>query len=92
MTEALFRDEPYRTETGARIAGRDARGIWLDRTVFYPRGGGQAGDAGTLSLGDGRALAIADTVKGEADADIVHVPAAGQDLLLAEFVPGTPVV
>lgn len=91
MTEALFRDEPYRTETGARIAGRDERGIWLDRTVFYPRGGGQAGDAGTLSLGDGRALAIADTVKGEGDADIVHVPAAGQDLLLAEFVPGTPV-
>jgi misacylated tRNA(Ala) deacylase len=91
MTEPLFRDEPYRTETGARVAGRDERGIWLDRSVFYPRGGGQAGDAGALVLGDGRALAIADTVKGEGDADILHVPAAGQDLLLAEFVPGTPV-
>jgi misacylated tRNA(Ala) deacylase len=91
MTEPLFRDEPYRTETGARVAGRDERGIWLDRSVFYPRGGGQAGDAGALVLGDGRALAIADTVKGEDPADILHVPAPGQDALLDAFVPGTPV-
>jgi misacylated tRNA(Ala) deacylase len=91
MTEPLFRDEPYRTETGARVAGRDERGIWLDRSVFYPRGGGQAGDAGALVLGDGRALAIADAVKGEDPADILHVPAPGQDALLDAFVPVTPV-
>ena len=31
---------------GHVVAGVDGRGIHLDRTVFYPRGGGQAGDAG----------------------------------------------
>jgi len=91
MTEALFREQPYAREIGARVVGADARGIWLDRTVFYPRGGGQAGDAGALELADGRALAIADTVKGEDPADIIHVPAPGQEALLAEFVPGTAV-
>jgi misacylated tRNA(Ala) deacylase len=91
MTEALFRDQPYARENPARIAGRDERGVWLDRTVFYPRGGGQAGDAGVLVLGDGREIAIADTVKGEGDADIIHVPAPGAEALLAELVPGTEV-
>jgi misacylated tRNA(Ala) deacylase len=90
MTEALYREEPYRRETGARIVAVDASGIVLDRTVFYPRGGGQAGDAGTLILGDGRELVMADTVKG-ADHDVVHVPAPGQEALLAGLVPGDEV-
>ena len=89
MTEPIFRDQPYAREVAARVAGRDERGIWLDRSVFYPRGGGQAGDAGALVLGDGRELAIADTVKGEGDADILHVPAPGQEALLADLAPGT---
>ena len=42
----------------------DADGIRLDRTVFYPQGGGQAGDAGLLRLADGRELRIVDTKKG----------------------------
>ena len=88
MTETLFREEPYRRETPARVVGLDARGIWLDQTIFYPRGGGQAGDSGHLVLEDGRVLAIADTVKGEAPADILHVPAAGQEELLALLSPG----
>ena len=71
MTETLYREEPYRRETGAHIVSRDASGIVLDRTVFYPRGGGQAGDAGTLVLADGRELAIADTVKGEVERYVV---------------------
>ena len=91
MTETLFREHPYARETPSRVVGRDDRGIWLDRTVFYPRGGGQAGDAGVLALADGRELAIADTVKGEGDADVLHVPAPGQEQLLAAFEAGTPV-
>jgi len=91
VTETLFREQPYARETPSRVAGRDERGIWLDRSVFYPRGGGQAGDAGVLALAGGRELAIADTVKGEGEADILHVPAPGQEALLAAFEPGTPV-
>ena len=88
MTEPLFRDEPYLTEAEACIASIDAQGIRLDRTVFYPRGGGQAGDRGTLVLDDGSSIAIADTVKGEAAGEIVHVPSSGQDAALAALAPG----
>jgi misacylated tRNA(Ala) deacylase len=90
MTEALYREEPYRRENDARVVRCDERGVVLDRSVFYPRGGGQAGDAGELLLGDGRSLAIADAVKGEG-AEILHVPAPGQEALLASLAPDTPV-
>ena len=56
----------------------------LDQTVFYPLGGGQAGDAGVLRLANGSELAIADTRKvkdeqGQPTADILHLPAPGQE-------------
>jgi misacylated tRNA(Ala) deacylase len=86
MTEPIFRDSPYQRENAATVTGVDERGIRLDRTVFYPRGGGQAGDAGVLLLGDGIPIAIADTVKGE-EGWILHVPASGEPLP----APGTPV-
>lgn len=91
MTEPVYREEPYRREVEAAVRQVDAGGVRLDRSVFYPRGGGQAGDAGKLLLGDGASLAIADTVKGEGG-DIVHVPAAGQESRLAALRPGEPVV
>ena len=79
MSQPIFRDAPYQRETEATVTGVDERGIRLDRTVFYPRGGGQAGDAGTLLLPGGGALAVADTVKGEGP-EIIHVPPPGQQL------------
>ena len=91
MTEELYRDEPYRAEVEATVAACDARGIRLDRTVFYPRGGGQAGDAGSLVRGDGSVIAIADTVKGEAPGEVLHLPAAGQEEALATLKQGDTV-
>ena len=90
MSEALFREDAYRREAQASVVRADAAGVVLDRTVFYPRGGGQAGDAGVLRLPDGREIAIADTVKGEG-AEIVHVPAPGQEASLAALQPGLAV-
>ena len=74
MTEELFRDDAYAKAAEARVVACDARGVVLDRTVFYPRGGGQAGDSGALVREDGSAIAVADTVK--ADGAILHVAAA----------------
>jgi misacylated tRNA(Ala) deacylase len=75
MTELLFRDDSYLRSCPARIVAVDERGIRLDRTVFYPAGGGQPGDTGALRLASGETVAIVDTVKG-ADADeVIHVPA-----------------
>ena len=80
MTELVFRDDAYARFCPARVVAVDEHGIRLDRTVFYPTGGGQPGDTGLLRLADGTTLAIADTIKGEAGDEIVHVPAAGSDL------------
>ncbi|MEP4380490.1 MAG: alanyl-tRNA editing protein [Alphaproteobacteria bacterium] len=82
-TGTVFRDDAYTKECEATIvAVNDLGGIILDRTVFYPTGGGQPGDSGVLKLANGASVKIATTVKGR-DEDggpdaIVHVPAEGQ--------------
>jgi misacylated tRNA(Ala) deacylase len=90
-TQELFRDDSLLTECTARVLAIDEGGVRLDRTVFYPQGGGQAGDAGELLLPDGTRLAIADTRKGELPGDILHVPAPDQSSTLAMLRPGDPV-
>ena len=81
MTEAIFRQDAYLKECEATVVSiNDRGGIILDRTVFYPTGGGQPGDSGTLILEDGSEIAIATTVKGETADEIVHVPSEGQPL------------
>lgn len=91
MSEELFRADATLLACEARVIACDAAGVQLDRTVFYPQGGGQAGDRGELRLPDGRVLVIADTRKGAPPGTIVHVPAPGQEALLAGLAVGTPV-
>jgi len=91
MTEELFREDAALDDCEARIVALGETGVQLDRTVFYPLGGGQAGDRGELRLADGRVLQIADTRKGAALGEIVHVPAPGQEELLAVLAVGQPV-
>ena len=79
MTEEVFRHDAYARSCEARIIEVDEAGIRLDRTVFYPLGGGQPGDSGALVLGDGTAVRIVDTRKGSAAGEIVHVPDAPAD-------------
>ena len=80
MTALLYRDDAYLTSCEARILGIDERGIRLDRTVFYPQGGGQPGDSGVLRLADGSSIAIADTRKGDDPDEVLHVLAPGAAL------------
>jgi misacylated tRNA(Ala) deacylase len=77
MTELLFYDDAYLKQCDARVveAGDDA--IVLDRTVFYPVGGGQPGDAGSLKLADGPVIEIGSTRRRKEDGFVLHVPAEG---------------
>jgi misacylated tRNA(Ala) deacylase len=76
----LFREDAYLKSCAATVTSVDERGIRLDRTVFYATSGGQPGDTGVLRLADGSEVRIADTVKGTAPDEIVHVPASGAAL------------
>ena len=80
MMELLFRDDAYLRECAATVVSVDEAGIRLDRTVFYPTGGGQPGDTGVLVAEDGAEIAIADTRKGRDLNDVVHIPADGAAL------------
>jgi len=65
VTELLFRADAYLREAEAVVTGHTAEGgILLDRTVFYPTGGGQPGDSGWLAWG-GTTVPIATAVKAE---------------------------
>jgi misacylated tRNA(Ala) deacylase len=76
-TELLFRDDAYLAAASARVVAVHPQGIELDRTVFYPQGGGQQGDTGALVRAGSERIAIIDTRKGDAPGRVLHVPAAG---------------
>ena len=78
MTEILFRDDSYLTECDATVASIGQDCICLDRTVFYPLGGGQPGDTGEIAW-DGGSAEVVDTRYGEAGT-INHITADGAEL------------
>ncbi len=76
-TATLFRDDAYLKTAVARVTAVHERGVELDQTIFYPMGGGQAGDTGVLLRADGERIAIVDTRKGEAMGSVLHLVAPG---------------
>jgi len=91
MTRELFRDDAYLKSCEAVVTAIDEAGIILDRTVFYPLGGGQPGDSGWLARADGARLMIADTRKDRDSGIIRHIPADGETagLTVGEAVTAT---
>jgi misacylated tRNA(Ala) deacylase len=86
MTDELFREDSYLKECEATVTAAAAGSVVLDRTVFYPTGGGQPGDQGVLALPDGTEIAVLDAVKDGGGA-IVHAIAGDA----APPAPGTKV-
>lgn len=76
-TELLFRDDAYLQTAGARVTELHPQGIELERTIFYPLGGGQVGDTGFLVRGSGECIAIVDTRRDAALDAVLHLTAAG---------------
>ncbi|MEA2814231.1 MAG: misacylated tRNA(Ala) deacylase [Rhodospirillaceae bacterium] len=71
MVEELFRQDAYLKEAEATVTALGERGVRLDRSIFYPTGGGQPGDTGSLRW-DGGEARIVDAVKADG-ADVLHV-------------------
>jgi len=77
MVEELFRQDAYLKQADATVTAVEDRGVRLDRSIFYPTGGGQPGDSGVLRW-DGGEAKVADTVKAD-----------GNDVLLV-LLPDAP--
>jgi misacylated tRNA(Ala) deacylase len=84
LAELLFREDPYLASCEATIVSVQDNVVELDRTVFYPLGGGQAGDTGRLG-----AFRVIDTRKGAGADSVLHflepgsIPEAGMTLPIA---------
>ena len=68
MAELLFREDPYLKSCEATVLAVHGDAIELDRTVFYPLGGGQAGDTGKIG-----AWRVLDTRKGPLPDQVLHI-------------------
>ena len=69
-TQDLFREDAQLRDCAATLLRVDERGLLLDRTVFYPQGGGQAGDD-----------RVADLARPGGAADVTRADARERDLL-----------
>ena len=81
--EQIFREDAYERSCEATVLAADENGIRLDRTVFYPMGGGQPGDRGRLRLAasdGGGEVAIVDTRKGDEQEEVLHIAQEGAAL------------
>ena len=79
MTALLHLADAYRREMSATVVGVEGRGIVLDRTVFYPQGGGQPGDSGLLSTAAGEVPITVASYSRDRSA-VLHIAADGTPL------------
>lgn len=67
-----YYDDSYQKSLSATVTAVDGEWLELDQTIFYPLGGGQPGDTGTLTGPDGRRFRILDTRKSPAANQVRH--------------------
>ena len=77
MSEALYLTDAYLRRFEAEIVSASRDGVVLDRTAFYPGGGGQPCDTGQLTRPDGTAVHVSEVRK--TPEGIVHVLEGGND-------------
>ena len=58
MSEELFNTDAYLKKCNSKVIGVLEDGIELDKTVFFPGGGGQPNDVGSLKLKNGEDIFI----------------------------------
>jgi misacylated tRNA(Ala) deacylase len=68
LSALLFRDDAYLKSCEATVVAVNGNSLELDRTVFYPLGGGQAGDTGRINE-----FKVVDTRKGADPDSVLHL-------------------
>ena len=68
----VYYEDSYRKELAATVTAVDGEWVELDRTIFYPLGGGQPGDTGVFVTADGSRFHVVDTRKSETPGQIKH--------------------
>lgn len=59
--DALYQSDSYLRTADMPLVGLHEDGVLVDRTLFYPQGGGQPGDKGMLELADGTMIPVLNT-------------------------------
>ena len=80
MTDLLFHEDSYLREMVSTVIRVEDEWVELDKTIFYPLGGGQPGDVGTFTDNAGDTLAVLDTKKGAEAGSIRHQVSADHKL------------
>ena len=78
--DELYYTKPYLREFDGKVVSCEAAdggfAIVLDQTAFYPTGGGQPGDRGTLRVGTGDDILVAhvrEAVPGNGAGEVIHL-------------------
>ena len=71
VTDLLYFRDCYVREWSAVVEDTRSKGVVLDRTAFYPQGGGQPSDTGTVTMLDGRSSRVLKVIKDSGD--VLHI-------------------
>jgi len=85
MTKKLFYEDPYQKEFEAKVIEIQDTKVVLDRTCFYPEGGGQVGDSGEIN-----GIKVINTIKEGAEIVKVNgqeISSGGKVFHVLEFTP-----
>lgn len=78
-TKLIFQTDAYARSCDATVVGHvaESHAVLLDRTIFYPAGGGQPSDAGLLRDGNDKEFPVASAAKHQFGVAHVLAPDAG---------------
>ena len=91
MTEKIFYKDAYIKTCESKVTQVNELGVQLDRSIFYPVGGGQPGDTGLLRNESGFEVIVSDTVPGVGSEGCLHLtsgdpsPLVVGDIVTAEL-------